>query len=248
MRKEVGYKREETLRHDILSITAIYRLRKGQRMYQIERCKAIFLTTNVSLANACAKFFYEEFGGPSVPLCIVEHVLATIAWVKKPMKAPNLPVKKLIADCYAALNPSDSLWRKYLEEVERQRAEKNISENDYFMLRYSIEARQALMDITQGDPDAFSEGTVEEVLEVAKRASRAEVEEELEKERKEKELYKQELMQIKKKVEIQRQLRIDNIINISRKIGHRTSIILFILVTIISVIFCLLYTSPSPRD
>lgn len=237
IREEVGYRRDQTLKRDIDSMTAIYRLRKSRKKYQIERCGAIFLTTNTALAYSCSIFFKEVFDGPSIPICIADHVLATIAWVKKPLKAPNLPLKMLIADCYAALNPSDKLWKKYMEEIEKQRKTKSISESDYFMLRYSIEARRELMNITRGDPDAFSEGTVEEILEAAKKAARSEVEAKLEEEKVKREEAEQKAREEKKSAGIGQRIQIERIRNISIKVSRWISIWVFICASIIMVIF-----------
>jgi hypothetical protein len=50
----------------------------------------------------------------------------------------------------------------------------SISENDYSLLRYSTEARRALMEFTLGAHEEFAEGTVVEVLAFAQNAIRAE--------------------------------------------------------------------------
>jgi hypothetical protein len=102
--------------------------------------------------------------------------MTTIVWLKNPLGAPDLPRKRIIADCYAAMNPPERLWRLYLDEVEALRNRNDLAENDYHLLRYSTEARRALTEITLGDADAFSEGTVREVLAVAQRAIRGEAE------------------------------------------------------------------------
>lgn len=174
--EEIGYASEEALVHDLDALTAIHRLRGGHKQPHIESCVAVFVTTNSGVARASARFFKEEYGNSSVPHCLLDHMFATLVWLKTATKAPDLPKKRIIADCYAALNPTDPLWKSYLEEIDRLQARGNISEEDYHLLRYSTEARRALMDLTFGEVDAFTEGTVEEVLERARTAARAEVE------------------------------------------------------------------------
>jgi hypothetical protein len=83
---------------------------------------------------------------------------------------------KIIADAYAALNPPDALWKEYLEEIDRLNTTGRISAEDYHLLRFSMEAKGALMAITLGDPEAFTEGTVDEILERARAAARRGVE------------------------------------------------------------------------
>lgn len=168
LQESLGYHRQEALRHDVESLTAIYRLRRGEFPRHVESCAAVFITTNSRLARAGARFFKEEYEGLAVPPCILDSVFTTLVWLKKPLRAPHLPRKTIIADCYAALNPPDPLWREYLREVDRLQTRGDFSEEDYHLLRFSMEARSTLMDITLGDPEAFAEGTVKEVLQRAR--------------------------------------------------------------------------------
>ncbi|MDP6545481.1 MAG: hypothetical protein QGH60_15965 [Phycisphaerae bacterium] len=89
--------------------------------------------------------------------------------------APDLPRKRLIADCYAALNPSNALWARYTKEIDKLKESGEVSEDDYIVLRYSTVSKTALMDATCGDPVAFCARTVQEVLKKAKTAVRADL-------------------------------------------------------------------------
>lgn len=102
--------------------------------------------------------------------------MTTLAWLKDPAGAVDLPRKQMIADSSAAMDPPEHLWRKYLQEAERLRKSGFISEVDFTFLRYSMEARQALMTITFGDSEVFTEGTVPEVLARARKNAAAEAE------------------------------------------------------------------------
>lgn len=170
LQAEVHYRREETMHHDLDALTSIHRLRGGRLLDHLESCRAIFVTTNTTLARASSRFYREEFGAQAakVPHCIPDYTMTTLAWLKKPLKAPDLPLKKLLAECYAALNPPDALWRQYLEEIERLRGRGNITHDDTILLRFSTEAQTLLMDKTLGDPDFLTEQTIGEILEEAK--------------------------------------------------------------------------------
>ena len=179
LQEEVGYFRERALYHDSDSVTAIHRLRGGERQCQIESCQAMFVTTNQLLVRASARFFREELGDYAdgmAPACVLDDVLTTLVWLKRPLRAPDLPRKRIVADCYAAMNPPAGLWRRYLDEIDRLETRGDISEDDYHLLRFTLAARNALMDRTFGAAEAFAEGTVAEVLEAAQAAARAETE------------------------------------------------------------------------
>lgn len=162
------YWHARSLYRDIDSVTAVYRLRRGQLFAPLENCRAIFITTNIPLAWSCTKFFQEEYGRSTTPVALPDHVITTLLWLKNPSRLPDLPEKRIIADCYAAMNPSDKLWKKYATEIEKLRSHDKISHDDYYVLRSSMEARLALMDITSGDPDVFTQGTAKQVLQRAR--------------------------------------------------------------------------------
>lgn len=199
--KNVGYSREKPLLHDLDSITAIYRFRNGQEYYSIENCQAIFVTDNSNLALASVLFMEKLFDNKkSIPLVICDYILTTIAWLKKPLKAPELPKRKIIADCYAAMNPPNELWRNYVEEVESLKNQGNISEDDYYLLRYSTEAKKLLMENTEGGIKGFSSGTIPEILEKSKENIQAIAKKELEEERKQREISDAELFSTKQEI------------------------------------------------
>ncbi len=126
----VEYRTDDQVRHDLESLTAIYRLRHGEFPINIERCQALFVTTNHNLVKASGRFFREENNSisSSVPICTSANAFTTLIWLKKPTRAPDLPTKRIIADCYAALNPSDSMWKIYLKEINRLHQRGDVSE------------------------------------------------------------------------------------------------------------------------
>jgi hypothetical protein len=94
-------------------------------------------------------------------------------WLREPTAMPDLPRDRIIADAYAALNPKPELWLKYNEEIERLRTEGHLEEDDVVFLRYGKEAQEALMDETRGNPDAFTAGTVTQVLQRSREVAKA---------------------------------------------------------------------------
>lgn len=183
LQKNVGYHNPKALQHDVDCMAAIARLRRGRDSFSVETCGALFVTTNVELARATRSFFQADAPSGAVALCISDYALGNLLWLKNPTRAPDLPRRRLIADAYAALQPPEQLWKAYLAEIARMEERGDVGANDYLLLRYSVSTKSALMDITKGDASVFTQGTVAEVLEVAKRTVRADLQEELAKER-----------------------------------------------------------------
>jgi hypothetical protein len=184
IQKHIDYARPRAREKDVQSLAAVARIRGCRRMGAFESAKAIFVTTNMSLARASSIFFRDIDGRGAIPTCMPVEMMTRLAWVKKPMAAPELPKHMVIAASYAALNPPAPLWREYLEEIARRRGTGGLSDAEYHLLRSSLEARRALMDETFGDEHAFSAGTLDEVLAHAKASIQAEAQSQAAAERK----------------------------------------------------------------
>jgi len=183
LKESVHYVRREPMMRDLDSLTAIYRIRGGEVRRRIESSGAILVTTNSRLAHASRLFFHEVFGRRTVPICMTDHSLAALVWLMNPAQAPDLPRRQIIAISFAALNPPDEVWRRYLTEVRRLQERGELTEEQVGLLLFSPDARLELMNATEGDADALAAGTITQVLERAEAAVRQEVEVELVRER-----------------------------------------------------------------
>lgn len=165
--------------HDVDCVSAIARLRRCRDVFMVETCRAIFVTPNAALARSARQFFQKDAAEGAVALCMSEYALGNLLWLKNPTKAPDLPRRRLIADAYAAMQPPDHLWKVYLAEIARMEERGGVTADDYYILRHSLAAKAALMEITHGNPAAFGEGTVGEILQVAREHVRADLQESL---------------------------------------------------------------------
>lgn len=150
LRGVVHYARDEALYHDLDALTAVHRIRGGRTQRLLESSRAIFVTSNTALARAARQFFGREYDQPYVPVCMPEHQMATLLWVKKPLQSPDLPRKRLIADCYAGVRPSDATWRDFLARVDTLTQKGTITPDDAALLRVSSTSRRVLMEVTAG--------------------------------------------------------------------------------------------------
>jgi hypothetical protein len=180
----VRYSSDEPMQHDLDALTAIHRLRDGRAMPKIENARAVFVTTNTSLARAAVGFFRDEYGVRQfAPVCMADHQFATLAWLKKPLRVPDLPTKYVLADAFAGLNPPEGVWRDYIKEINKLESRGGIAAEDYYLLRYTPAAKEALMGITVGGSRPLLEGSVPEILARVRAAERADVQRRLDEER-----------------------------------------------------------------
>lgn len=166
--ENISYHSPQAVQRDLDSISGIMRLRHGRVHYLVEKSIAVFVTTNTALVKITRDYYYQEAISTAVPPCIPDYVLTNLLWLKKPLRAPDLPRKRIIADYYAATQPDDRLWKCYLAEIEKLKQAGNVTTDDYYLLRYSHEAKAALMDTTLGVDEAFSQGSIPEILSITR--------------------------------------------------------------------------------
>ncbi|MFX0137069.1 MAG: hypothetical protein ACFFDN_25750 [Candidatus Hodarchaeota archaeon] len=158
-------KLSNTIYRDVKVLSGIYRFRLGNKPRTLKDCKYLFLTTNSSLAFASRKFEKIEFScKQTLPTCLTDVFLGTLMWLQSPAEMVNINQKKIIADCYAAMTPSDQLVAKYLEEIEKLRKNQELSEDQYYMLRTHNTAIHMLEEKTLGDPNEFTAQTAPEIM------------------------------------------------------------------------------------
>jgi hypothetical protein len=90
------------------------------------------------------------------------------------MQAPSLPVTETMALCYAALEPSPELFRKYVQEMDKLLQAGQITARDHEILRLSPSAREELMELTLGDEHALTVTSIKSILANVKTAIVAE--------------------------------------------------------------------------
>jgi hypothetical protein len=180
IQKEFTYSNQNALWRDVSSISSVIRLRRGHQSQMVEECRAVFVTTNTVLVRAGKEFTERGRELNIVPPVLTDHALTNLLWLKMPMQAPDLPRKRIIAASFAAAQPDEQLWQRYLAEINKLKEDKTVSAEDYFLLRHSLQARAALMEVTLGDDDSFATGTVQEILEIVRTDIQRDVREKLE--------------------------------------------------------------------
>lgn len=167
--------RDQSLQRDISSIAAVYKLRQGACPTTIKQASHVFVTTNSRLAFADT-VFEKEFQPAAfcIPCCITDVFLGTLIWLQSPSRVADLSEKRLIAEAYAAVQPSKELVRLLAEEAHKLRNEEVISEDEWIVLQSDRVARELLAEKTLGDPENFGSQTAREIIEEWKRRERAE--------------------------------------------------------------------------
>lgn len=158
--------KSKQVKNDVDSVASIHRLRKGKSFSKIEDCKAIFVTHNVALLRSSHDHFAEPAN--SVAHCLTDFTVANLLWLTRPDSLPDMPRKQIIADAYAAIQPDPYLWKMYVKKIEQLQARHEIKSDDYYVFRYTQEARNSLMEITHGSHEILTEGTVQEILQAVK--------------------------------------------------------------------------------
>lgn len=220
---------EKARNHDIDCLQAIFQIREGKPQFYLDKCKAIFITTNAKLARLSTIYFNENFGLSNAPVCMADHVFTALVWMKAVKKAPDVPKDRLVANCYSALLPSESLWADYIKEINKLKDKGTLSEHDYHVLIHSITAREQLMDQAFSNEDNIF-GSVEEILSKAKQVYTEEVD--------------KRLSEVTQLVENQNN-KIDSIANFVENLFYKSVLFIMIVGWVGILLYGIIFTSPT---
>lgn len=157
--------RKGTISRDVKVLSGIYRFREGHKPKTIKDSKALFITSNTALAFASKRFESLHNGSSfTIPTCLTDVFLGTVIWLQSPQKVETINSKRFMSDCYSAIQPTEALIKKYLQEIEKLKTENRISNDEYYLLRSHRASLNLLEAKTMGDPDAFDASSTEEIL------------------------------------------------------------------------------------
>ncbi len=151
--KKIPWQKVKSRERDVDSIAAIPVLRKGRVTVNIEESSAIFVTNNSKICDAAKEVLGDSLERFVVPFVITSQTMTNLVWLKKPNAYPDLPKKRILADCYAAIKPSNSFLKKCYDESAKMKENGTLSYDKYLMVRYSDVARTELMELSLGNPD-----------------------------------------------------------------------------------------------
>ena len=179
LEEELGYMLGRAADHDIHVVRSIFALRRGRRVSRIEDCGYVFLTTNTALSRAAFHQQKEENDGWVFSAVITDFHLSHLTWLKNPAQAGDLARTELLSSCYAAMHPPQNVWKAYLAEVDRLKAEGRFSEQDHEVLRLSLKAPNELMEVTRGQVEGITESNLRTILKRLERTYAAEKDKEI---------------------------------------------------------------------
>lgn len=175
---EIDYYNPNAKTFDINSVRSIYALRKTSSPCRLEDAKATFVTSNKAFAKIAFEYGKQYESTKEVSSVITTFGLANITWLKSPLDASDLPKAELLSMSFAALNPSNSLWTKYLSEIDKLKNGSEITAEDHALLKCSL-TTERLMEMTLGEEDALTSRGVKEILEATKKELTKEQEQKL---------------------------------------------------------------------
>ncbi|TMN20807.1 hypothetical protein [Lentibacillus cibarius] len=233
LEKNMTYRNEVARERDVHSVAAIMRLRKGVQPRHIEKSGAIFVTNNFALARNVKEHFFDEEDPKKIPPVLHDSILTNIMWLKSPSEAPDLPRKKLIAETFAATQPPEHVWSRYLEVINIYTRTHQISDESFVFLHYSQAARELVMDITMGDEDIISTGTISDILNEKARREQKKLDELSKCKEQEINDLKRQLRDSKEQMATTTELQENRVNSLAKKRAKITSNIIFVFLSII---------------
>lgn len=231
LKRNITYRKEIARDRDVESVSAIMRLRRGNKPLYVEKSRALFVTNNFRFAHVVKEYFFDEDISKKIPPVLHDSTLTNIMWLKNPSNGPDLPRKRVIAQTFAATQPREHLWNRYLETIKIY--EDKYTEEELVFLNYSMGAKEMLMDLTMGDEDVISIGTITEILAERDNREKDRIEEVRQAEKQQRKVLQKELALVRRRQAAFNKFNEKNVISIAKRRAKVATNIIFGLMTLI---------------
>jgi len=154
---------QTTLSDDLTAINAVSRIRKGKKYSYIEKCKAVFVTSNSVLVSATKEYIKESLYDFGFPIAITGEDLCVMAWLKDFEQSNSLPQMRLLENVLAAITPSKELMDAYFSHLDDLEHQGMIGDDEAALLRVDIFAKHELMNLTFGERDNLNESVIDKI-------------------------------------------------------------------------------------
>ena len=160
LRSAIAYFNPNAAHYDVNSVRSVYVLRKNSQPRSLESARAVFVTSNGAFASVAWEYGKQVEASREVSSVITDFTLANTAWLKAPTGAPDVPTTQVLAFSFAALQPSEELLERFLEEADRLEKEGRLAPRDHQLLRSSPHLERDVMRLTMGSTDAVTEEAI----------------------------------------------------------------------------------------
>lgn len=154
-----------TVQYDAQSINGIFHMRKGNNSTLIKNCKAIFVTSNLSLVKSSQDYNdFKKIDRKSVSTCISDIEIGTYIWLNTPMKIEEMSFFKMTSQVLSIMEPSTQLWNRFILELEKCEKNNEITPENCYLLRSHNAMGRELMKMTLDDIEFITSETPNQIL------------------------------------------------------------------------------------
>jgi len=156
------YQNERIYCHDLAALEIIKKIRAGVKR-EIEKCRAIFLTSDLRLSRFD---FIELKHKENFTICeiIPDRLFTNILWLKNPSMIKEISLHSIIAIHSRGMFVDQKIWKRFYFNVKKMRDEKHIDDRDIATLFYSGHIEEILRQFDESDIMKITPDFIEEIL------------------------------------------------------------------------------------
>lgn len=160
--KKAHWRNESAMNADIKSGLDIHKIRGRKIPTNIENAKAIFVTTNITLAVSFNQYYKQKINNAEFPLMITVADLSALTWIKCGSKV-DLPEKQLLKNAYMVMQPSPEMLEKFAQVLEQMEKEGTITSEMAIAIRESRFTSKEILFASFNGEDEIGEALVKNI-------------------------------------------------------------------------------------
>lgn len=151
---KIPYTNVSALKADVRSIMSIVNMRNGHNSREIEKCKHLFITSNINLSKAISDFYNDE--NRYVCPCMNDMDFSAIVWLKNYSVKKDYPIAKLVENAFSSTDMPPNLLLTFLETIKKMESEGDLTLEEAAILRGDYYLKRETMREINGDENAFN--------------------------------------------------------------------------------------------
>ena len=159
LKKKIYWRVQDSMDADMESVLGIHKLRGSVQSEEIEHCKAVFVTTNTTLAKEVNKYYRRNINANTFPLLITDSDLAALTWIKCG-SIGDLPERQLLRNAYMATQPTPEMLEKFGQVLDQMQEEGSVTSEVAIAIRSSRYTKKDVLFATFEGEDGIGENLV----------------------------------------------------------------------------------------
>lgn len=156
---------EDAIEVDVRSVLDIYFLRKNNRVRLLKDAAMFYISDNNAFVRAVRKYNNSKYKN-TIPPVLNLTFLGMVVTSESPDLLSTVVNNRILSFAHSVFKPKHSVRKKFIEQLEKEKADGKISEPDYLAIKHNAYVNEFLFECVGNNLDGINQDTAPQILEM----------------------------------------------------------------------------------